>query len=600
MTVAPDPLFDRHVQVETPEHVAVGYELADLGSRCAALLLDLLILVGILLGTWLIGIALLAGLSSGAGGAALSLGLSVLILVGFVLLWGYFIYFEGLRDGQTPGKRALGLRVIQDGGYPVGLREALVRNLLRLIDVMPPPTWLLGAAVMMLHPRTKRVGDLVAGTVVVRERGDTSLPEEVGGGESTAPPRLGEEEFSALSRYSARREQLQPEVRAKVSRQILASLAERIPADAQRTGYSPDVLLTRLYADEARRRAARGRAAGSAQAAALLRQQRHTWAAYRALLDRAGGEGLAKLPEERVSEFAALYRETAADLARARAYGASPELVYTLERWVGAGHNLLYRPGVRSALHFTRWLARGFPALVRRRWAPISLAGLLLFGPMLATGIAVFREPGLAREILPAEMMARAEEGATRRSQGLGYVEVPELGMPMLASQLIANNVQVTFGAFAGGVLAGLGTLAVLVLNGVFIGSVFGLFAAQDLTGYLLAFVLPHGVVELTAICIAGGAGLWLGSALLVPGRVTRGEALVTRGREAVALLGGTGVLLVVAGLIEGFISPAPFPLAVKAAVSAASALLLWGYLARAGRGPAAQDQSSARPFTSR
>src|SRR5690606_13668071 len=128
-----------------------------------------------------------------------------------------------------------------------------------------------------------------------------------------------------------------------------------------------------------------------------------------------------------------------------------------------------------------------------------------------------------------------------------------------------------------GGVLAGVGTLAILVFNGVFIGGVFGLFAAHGLSPYLLAFVLPHGVVELSAIAIAGGAGLWMGSALLVPGRATRKDALVSRGREAVGLLAGTGVLLIVAGLIEGFISPAPWPMTVKAGVSAITAVLLAG-----------------------
>jgi uncharacterized membrane protein SpoIIM required for sporulation len=159
-------------------------------------------------------------------------------------------------------------------------------------------------------------------------------------------------------------------------------------------------------------------------------------------------------------------------------------------------------------------------------------------------------------------------------------VDIPELAMPVMAGQIIANNVQVTFLAFAGGIIGGAGTVATLVFNGVFLGAVFGLFAAYGLGGHLLEFVLPHGVLELTAICIAGGAGLYLGSALVMPGRATRAAALVERGREAISLVAGAGVLLVCAGLIEGFVSPAALPFAVKAGVSALSAVVLALYLA--------------------
>ena len=604
MTTVPPPInvLHREVQVETPEQVAVGYELADLGSRFTALLLDGLIIVGILLVLWVAIPATGLALQDILGAMSSVVIAAVVLLLTFAVVWGYFACFEGLRDGQTPGKRKMGLRVIRDGGYPVGFREALIRNLLRLIDSQPFPTWLVGGTVMMLHPQTKRLGDLVAGTVVVRERGETVLPEEHPGGDASGPPRLTDAEFDAVSRYAARSKQLPIEVRTRLSGQLLTRLADRLPSDARTGPYSAEVLLNGLYADEARRRAARGRVGGgTAQAAALVRERRGSWNDYRHVLERAGKQGLNGLPEGEVSRFAALYRATAADLARARTYGASPELLYSLERWVGAGHNLLYRPGARSVLHLFRWFAHGFPALVRRLWRPITLAAVLLFGPMAITGIAIHADVARARDLLPAQMLARAEEGAIRQAQGSGYIDMPELGMPLMASSIIANNVQVTFVAFVGGVLAGLGTLAILVLNGVSIGGVFGLFAAHGLTGYLLAFVLPHGVVELAAISIAGGAGLWMGSALVIPGRATRKDALVARGRDAVALIGGTAAMLLVAGIIEGFISPAPLPMAVKVGVSATTAVLLAVYLTFGGRAPsAADDQSSARAFTSR
>jgi uncharacterized membrane protein SpoIIM required for sporulation len=190
--------------------------------------------------------------------------------------------------------------------------------------------------------------------------------------------------------------------------------------------------------------------------------------------------------------------------------------------------------------------------------------------------------------------MARAEEAAAKEARGEGYVEIPETSMPIFASSLISNNVQVTFLAFAGGVLAGLGTLLIMVFNGISIGAVFGVFANQGQSLHVFTFVLPHGVIELTAICIAGGAGLWMGSALLLPGRRTRREVLVTRGREAVSLIGGTAMMLVCAGVIEGFISPSQLPREIKFGFAALFALVMVAYFVLAGRDSASATDAEA------
>jgi len=583
--IFPSTLVDRQVEVETPEHVAVGYDLADLGSRFAALLIDGFILFcGVAVFT--LGLPLL-GIALGVPQWLAGIGWAAVILLGFVWVWGYFVYFEGLRDGQTPGKRRMGIRVVLDGGYPVTVRGAAVRNLLRIVDMQPGATWLVGGAAMMLHPRTQRLGDLAAGTVVVRERTAAALPEEAASrAEASGPPRLTPEEFDTLSRYVARRTTLQPEVRHGLAKRLLAHLDARVADDARRLRTTPDAFLAVLHAEEATRHAARGSVGtGSAQAAGLVRRQRPTWDAYRSLLERAQKRGLDTLPEGDVSRFAALYREVAADLARARTYGGSPELVYALERWVGAGHNLLYRPPHRSWKKLRGWAAGGFPALVRARWRPIGLAAAFFYLPALLTFAAVRADPPRVREMVPAEMMVRAEEAQRKEAEGQGYVEVPEVFMPAMGAGIIANNVQVTFVAFAGGILAGLGTVAVLVFNGVFLGAVAALFANQGASLHLWTFVLPHGIIELTAICVAGGAGLLMASAILLPGRLTRREALVLRGREAVSLLGGTVLLLLVAGTIEGFVSPSAIPRPLKLSLAALFAALLVAYLGLAGRG---------------
>lgn len=594
-------LTDRQVDVETPEHVAIGYELADLGSRFTAMLLDWLLIIagqlGIVLGV--LSLARLFGFENPITG----FGYGVTIFVSFLLMWGYFMFFEGLRDGQTPGKRWLGIRVVHDGGFPVTMRGAGVRNLLRIIDMQPVPSWVVGGLSMMLHPQTKRVGDLAAGTVVVRDRTGQPIPEEsarAAGAQPLGPPRLTDAEFATVERYAARRAELDGAVRADLSRKVLALVERHFAEDTRRWQLSPDAFLVLVHDEETARRQAAGAGgrSGTAQATVLVRRQRAQWDEYQKLLDEARARGLDELGEAKVSRFAALYREMAADLARARTYGGSPELLYTMERMVGTGHNLLYRPPTRSWRRFRGFAGGGFAALVRRLWRPIAIASVLFYLPAVLSFAAVRARPELAREVLPPVLLDRAEEAAEKEARGEGYVEVPEVFMPAMATSLVSNNVQVTFLAFAGGILAGMLTVYVLIMNGMLLGSVAGAFSNEGQSLHLWTFVLPHGIIELTAICIAGGAGLWLGSGMLLPGRRTRREVLVTRGREAVALILGTAIMLLIAGLIEGFISPSALPREVKLTLATLFALAMVSYFVLAGHGEA--DVAAAEALSER
>ncbi|HEX6037938.1 stage II sporulation protein M [Longimicrobium sp.] len=594
-------LADRQVDVETPEHVAIGYELADLGSRFTAMLLDWLLIILAQLGIWL-GLVALAALF-GMENPVTGLGLGITIFASFVLVWGYFVFFEGLRDGQTPGKKWMGIRVVHDGGFPVTVRGAAVRNLLRVfIDFQPIPSWAIGGLSMMLHPQTKRIGDLVAGTVVVRDRTGQPIPEEAARTQAAplGPPRMTDEEFAAVQMYAARRAALEGPVRAELSRKLLARVERHFPEDARRWQVSPDTFLAAVHDEELARRQAAGAGgrSGTAQATVLVRRQRAQWDEYQKLLDEARSKGLDQLGEAKVSRFAALYREMAADLARARTYGGSPELLYTMERMVGLGHNLLYRPPTRSWRRLWAFVTGGFAALVRRRWKVVALSSALFYLPAILSFAALRTSPDMAREILPPVLLDRAEDAAEKEARGEGYVEMPEVFMPAMATSLVANNVQVTFLAFAGGILAGLGTVYTLVMNGLLLGSVAGAFANEGQSLHLWTFVLGHGVIEITAICIAGGAGLWMGSALVLPGRMRRRDALVTRGREAVSLIGGTAVMLLIAGLIEGFISPSQLPREIKLMLAAIFAMACVSYFAFAGR--SREDAEAAAAFAER
>ena len=168
----------QHHGVETPEHVDVQFELAGVGSRVAAGLLDLLLLVLGFFALLVGGNALVAGLFSPRG-MAQSWLTAVMILLTFCLLWGYFTLFEALNGGRTPGKQALGIRVVMDTGRPITPAAALIRNLVRFVDSYIPALFAPAVLSMFLHPSNKRPGDMAAGTIVVRDHpteSDLALP----------------------------------------------------------------------------------------------------------------------------------------------------------------------------------------------------------------------------------------------------------------------------------------------------------------------------------------------------------------------------------------------------------------------------------------
>ncbi len=579
-TPSPSTALHRRVAVDTPEHVRLDYVLADLGSRAAAMAIDMAIMVGALL---VLG---LAWYYVGALGDLLeSVSTTILIFAGFFAQWGYFMLFEGLGGGRTPGKRAIGLRVIHSGGEPLSFRGSVLRNLIRIVDLQPFPSGLFGTVCILVNRRAQRLGDLVAGTMVVRDAAGS----EILGGDELPPARVGRpvlsvEQFELLAGYMARRDGLGPEVRSRVAASILNVLGFALSDDPKAVTRDADENLVLLHEAEAPRHAAR-RGGASLQAATMAREQREEWTRYVDLVEKGRKRGLRSLGEDEVRAFGQLYRGVTADLARARTYGASPGLLGTVGRWAGAGHNLLYRARGRVAVSLGHWIAAEFPRAVRLYSRQILLATVLFYGSGLAAYVAVREDALLGRAIAGPGMMTRVEN-TEKGNIDARYLEEDIEGaeMPVFASSLMTNNVAVTFYAFAGGFLAGLGTLFVLLLNGIGLGAVFGVYANEGVPLVLLAWVFPHGFIELTAICIAGGAGFGLGSALLMPGRRTRAEALMERGRAFLSLIAGTALMLVVAGLIEGFYSPLQLPAVWKFAFGGATAVLLVLYFGLAGR----------------
>jgi uncharacterized RDD family membrane protein YckC len=227
--------------VETPEIVAVAYDVAGAGSRCLAAVIDTLL---ILIVQVAIGAALfIAGAQLGLDTTGASVVTAVYALAAFAVLWGYYLLFELIWNGQSPGKRLIGLRVVREGGRPISFAASAVRNLIRIVDFLPL-FYGLGTVVMFVDPRSRRLGDLAAGTLVVREGApvtlasltDTSTPVIVPPRQPDAPPTpllphvnvLTPADYELVQDFLRRRAQLTPARRSELAARLTAALRARL------------------------------------------------------------------------------------------------------------------------------------------------------------------------------------------------------------------------------------------------------------------------------------------------------------------------------------------------------------------------------------
>jgi uncharacterized RDD family membrane protein YckC len=232
--------------IETPEQIPLEFPLAGIGSRFLAIALDTLIqALGFLLIVFIAEILLPT--AARFTPRALTWAAAIFFLCLFVLYSGYYALFEIFWNGQTPGKRLVRVRVISDSGRPITVYEAVVRNLLRIVDQLPG-LYVVGIISVFLTARNKRLGDIVAGTVVVHEKAMQESQPDFAGAASTAPspgPQITAEELELIERFLQRRYDLSPEVRRQSAEQIAARLSARLGA-AQDGAASPEDYLETL------------------------------------------------------------------------------------------------------------------------------------------------------------------------------------------------------------------------------------------------------------------------------------------------------------------------------------------------------------------
>jgi uncharacterized membrane protein SpoIIM required for sporulation len=208
---------------------------------------------------------------------------------------------------------------------------------------------------------------------------------------------------------------------------------------------------------------------------------------------------------------------------------------------------------------------------------------LLAFALFTVPGVAGYAylraHPAMAEQVVPEGMLERAEAAEAREAKGQGYVQFDADQRPMIASQIIVNNVRVSLRMFLGGIFFGLGSLLMLAFNGLSIGTISGYYANTGHMGYLWTFIVGHGVLELFALWVAGAAGFRLGLAVIAPGNLSRSDALALTGRSAMRMLAAVILFLLIAGSIEGLISASGSSLRTRLWVSGSSLVFLVTYL---------------------
>ena len=286
-------------------------------------------------------------------------------------------------------------------------------------------------------------------------------------------------------------------------------------------------------------------------------------------LQRGGRKGLKALTDHELSRLIDRYQTLTADLARARSLEAPRSIVDRLNRIAVAGHIALYGQSKTARKENQGHWFGGIARAVRGSLWAVGLSAALFFGSGVLTYFAVQASPTLGFDLVPDGFI----EFDPAREDNLH--NIPGLARPIASSAIMGNNIQVTLLLFGFGLTAGIGTTWLLVFNGVHIGAVAGWMTLNGQAKALWGWIMPHGGTELLAICLAGAAGFLLAGAILSPGQVSRSTALKQAGGRALMIELGCMIMLVIAGLIEGFVSPSSIGYPARISILVIS-LLIW------------------------
>ncbi len=294
--------------------------------------------------------------------------------------------------------------------------------------------------------------------------------------------------------------------------------------------------------------------------------------------------GLRRLDPEEVSELGTLYRWVTSDLAFATARAYDPSLQAYLNRLTARAHAAVYGGGSEGGLkRVLRFYARTFPAEVKNSRWPILLSVVIFLGSAALAYYLIHQQPLNAYILLPAQLIAPIHKGL----HASNFVPMEKaIGSPTMSAFIMQNNIRLAFLAFAGGITLGIVTLYVLLFNGLMLGGTAALYVDAGFGRDFWATIAPHGIIELTAVQIAAGAGLLLAAGVLAPGRLRRRDALKRNAKRAGILIIGVASMLVVAAMIEGFFSPQNYSESMRLLFGGATAVAMILYFTAGSRAP--------------
>lgn len=308
-----------------------------------------------------------------------------------------------------------------------------------------------------------------------------------------------------------------------------------------------------------------------------LQQKEQEWQQLTALLEKAELGSFQLAPNE-IRTLGLLYRSLTIDLSRVRTDKALHHLEPYLNHLLQRCHGRLYERPPTTWSQIRGFFTTDFPRCFRRNWRPIGLAFVVFALGMMVAMVTVHTAPETETYFLPPDLISQLDHGTL-------WTDTMQAN-PSQSSFLMTNNIRVAINAFAFGILFGVGTLGLLFHNGLFaVGGPLQVCFEHGIGWRLVQFMLAHGVIELSTIFIAGGAGMMIGFACLLPGDLPRWEAVRLKSKDSIILIAGCVPLLIIAGLIEGLVSlNADVPAVIRLAVALASAVGLIGYLGFGGK----------------
>ncbi len=304
----------------------------------------------------------------------------------------------------------------------------------------------------------------------------------------------------------------------------------------------------------------------------FIEQKQTSWNRLSELVKLAEQRGLKKFNRKNLLELGRLYRQASSDLSYTKSSFKDKKIINYLNQLVARAHSQIYLPEPFHTGHIIYFYRYTFPDLFRQSFYYILLSSMIFVLSSIFSYVTVKTDISTAKMFLSEDIVIPVEESLKQKQIGAKF---PDSMGPELSSKIMTNNISVGFKAFAFGITAGVGTVYVLLFNGFMLGSLAAIFNNYHYDIEFWALILPHGITELLAIFISGGAGLILADAIFNPKDLTRIDAMKLNGQKAIKLILGVIPMFIVAGIIEGFITPLDISPYIKLIFAIFTGLLL-------------------------